>query len=190
MKRAKLKDQHLVTEILSKAFSDNMSVNYVVKQDKYRLRRIERLMQYSFQTCIDFGEVWISENEQGCALLLYPDKIKKTFKGVLRDLNLAINVIGLNRVLFVLKRERNIKSRHPNEPFCHLWFIAINPSCQKKGYGSKLLQNIIVQSKNNGRPIYLETSVDSNLSWYQRYGFEIFNTIDLTYKLHMLKRVN
>jgi ribosomal protein S18 acetylase RimI-like enzyme len=189
MRKAELKDIQLVTHILSQAFSENMSVNYVVKQDRNRLTRIEKLMQYSFTTCIDFGEVWISENEEGCALLLYPDKIKTTFKSLLRDIKLAVAVIGLERLPLVLRRESWIKKNHPAGAFCHLWFIGVNPGYQKKGCGGDLLKHVIHRAEIKNRPIYLETSVDLNLPWYQRFGFDVFHTIELSYKLYLLRRI-
>ena len=58
------------------------------------------------------------------------------------------------------------------------------------GKGSLLLEEIIAQSKAEKRPIYLETSVERNLPWYKKHGFEIFNTLDLSYNLYLLLNVN
>ena len=190
MKRADLNQKSLVADILSKAFDDNKSVNYVVKQDGYRQKRIRGLMEYSFDVCDAFGHVWISDDSEACALVLHPDKKRSTLNLVLWDAKLALSVIGLSRVTQVLSRESKIKSFHPNEPFSYLWFIGVRSEFQGTGKGSQLLHEIIVWSRQNNRPIYLETSVERNLPWYQNHGFEIFNTLDLTYKLYMLRRLN
>ena len=47
MKRSDFDQKSLVADILSKAFDDNKSVNYVVKQDENRQGRICGLMEYS-----------------------------------------------------------------------------------------------------------------------------------------------
>jgi len=89
----------------------------------------------------------------------------------------------------VLGRESKIKTFHPKEPFSYLWFIGVNPNFQNKGKGSQLLREIIEYSEKQKRPIYLETSVDRNLPWYQKHGFEIFQSLNLTYTLYMMRRV-
>jgi ribosomal protein S18 acetylase RimI-like enzyme len=190
MKRADLNQKSLVTDILSKAFDDNKSVNYVVNQNGNRQKRIRGLMEYSYNVCAAFGDVWISEDAEACALVLHPDKKCSTLNSVLWDAKLALSVIGLSRVAQVLSRESKIKSFHPKEPFSYLWFIGVRPEFQGSGKGSQLLGEIIEWSKQKNRPIYLETSVERNLLWYQKHGFEIFNTLDLTYKLYMLRRLN
>jgi ribosomal protein S18 acetylase RimI-like enzyme len=190
MKRAVQNQKSLIVEILSASFDDNKSVNFVVKQDENRKERIRGLMEYSFKVCNAFGDVWISEDEQACALVLFPDKKKTNLNAILWDITLALSVIGINRIGPVLGRESKIKSFHPKESFSYLWFIGVKPELQSKGKGSQLLREIIEESKQRKRPIYLETSVERNLPWYQNHGFEIFNTIDLTYELYMLRRLN
>lgn len=41
MKKARYHEKNLVVNILSKSFETNQSVNYIVKQDDRKLRRIE-----------------------------------------------------------------------------------------------------------------------------------------------------
>lgn len=190
MKRAVAHQKTLIVDILSKSFDDNKSVNYVVKQDAKRKERIRGLMEYSFNVCRAFGEVWISDDEQACALILLPDRKQTTLNALLWDAKLALSVIGLNRVGTVLGRETKIKSFHPKEPFSYLWFIGVTPELQNRGKGSLLLDEIIQESQRSKRPIYLETSVERNLPWYQNHGFEIFHSLYLTYTLYLLRKAN
>jgi hypothetical protein len=60
MIQAAYKDKYLVVDILTKAFDSNKSVNYVVKQDRKREKRIRKLMDYSFELCWESGEVYLS----------------------------------------------------------------------------------------------------------------------------------
>lgn len=138
MKRADEGQKSLVVNILTKSFDDNKSVNYVVKQDGNRQERIRGLMAYSFDVCNAFGDVWISDDAQACALILYPDKKRSTLSAVIWDAKLALSVIGLTRVGQVLSREAKIKSLHPKEQFSYLWFIGVSPELQNKGKGSRL----------------------------------------------------
>jgi ribosomal protein S18 acetylase RimI-like enzyme len=188
MKRADSSQKSLVIDILTKSFDDNKSVNYVVKQGRNRQARIRGLMEYSFQVCNAFGDVWISNDTRACALVLYPDKKHTTAAAIISDLVLASSVIGLSRVPQVLSRESKIKSLHPKIPFTYLWFIGVAPEFQNKGAGSQLLSEVMEKSVADQRPIYLETSVDRNLPWYKKHGFEIFNELDFSYKLYLLRK--
>jgi ribosomal protein S18 acetylase RimI-like enzyme len=188
MKRATADQRGLVVDILSESFESNKSVNYVVKQDAERKQRIRGLMGYSFDVCNAFGEVWLSDDTKAAALVLFPEKKKTTTASIWWDIKLAASVIGVSRVGQVLGRESKIKAFHPKQPFAYLWFVGVSPQYQNKGIGSALLVELIQRYTQQARPIYLETSVDRNLPWYKKHGFEIFETLQLTYALFLLRR--
>ena len=188
MRKAEFSDKSSILDLLTKSFDNNKSVNYVVKQGQNRVDRIRKLMDYSFNVCNEFGEVWISDDHQACALILFPDKKRFSFSTLVWDLKLAIFVIGLSRVNSVIKREAMIKSNHPKIPFAYLWFIGVNPQLQGKGIGSAFIQEVINECEKKNRPIYLETSTEGNLPFYKKFGFEIFQSLQLTYTLYGLRR--
>jgi ribosomal protein S18 acetylase RimI-like enzyme len=189
MRKANLADKSIVLDILTISFDDNKSVNYVVRQDHNRVDRIRRLMDYSFNVCNEFGEVWISDDEQAWALILFPDKKRSSFRALLWNLKLALSVIGIGSISAVLKREALIKSNHPKEPIAYLWFIRVKPQLQRKGLGSAFIKEVICECERKKRPVYLETSMEKNLAFYKKFGFEIFQSLQLTYTLYQLRRV-
>lgn len=184
MKQAKFEDKEIVIDILAKSFQDNKSVNYIIKQDKKRLFRIRKLMEYAFEICFLYGAVILSDDKKGCALILYPHKKKTTFRSVLLDARIAFYCCGIVNVIKALKRESKIKALHPKMPFKHLWFIGVNPDVQSKGIGSALLNHVI----HDNIPVYLETSTLKNLPWYKKHGFDIYSELDLGYTLYLLKK--
>ncbi|WP_218330740.1 GNAT family N-acetyltransferase [Hydrotalea lipotrueae] len=188
MKKAQRDDKNLVVDILTKSFDTNLSVNYIIKQDSKRERRIQALMDYSFEICTAFGDVFISDDNNACALIVYPDKKKATLRSTMLDIKLILQAVGFGNISKTLKREKLISSIQPKIQMAYLWFIGVDPGAQGKGIGSKLLQEIIDYSNNNNRPIYLETSTVKNLPWYEKFGFEIYNEQDLTYHLYFFKR--
>ena len=70
----------------------------------------------------------------------------------------------------------------------YLWFIGVDPKYQGSGIGTDLMQSLIEDSEKQQRPIFLETSTLRNLPWYKKFGFEIYNELELSYKLYFLKR--
>jgi ribosomal protein S18 acetylase RimI-like enzyme len=189
MRRAEQSDKDLIINILVKSFDDNKSVNYIVKQDNKRALRMRKLMEYSFDVCNLFGDVFLTEDKRACALIVMPDKKKTTLKSILLDAKLALSVIGLSNIKKAMNRESTINKLHPKEPFYYLWFIGVDPAEQNKGIGTKLMTDVINEAANKGRSIYLETSTLKNIPWYEKFGFTIYNKLDFGYELFCLKKV-
>jgi ribosomal protein S18 acetylase RimI-like enzyme len=188
MRKANYQDKPLIVDILTQSFESNQSVNYVVNQNGKRINRIQALMDYSFEVCKLFGDVFISDDRKACALIMYPDKKKTSLKAIMLDIKLIIQCVGIKNIKKTLNREALIKKIQPKELMTYLWFIGVKPEDQNKGFGSNMLQSIIDFSVQSNRPIYLETSTVRNLPWYKRFGFEIYNEQDLSYRLYFLKR--
>lgn len=188
MIKAKPSDKALIISILTKAFDNNHSVNYVAKQDSKRIKRIEALMNYSYEVCNLFGEIYLSENKQACALLLFPNKQRTTLKTIWLDIQLMFNCIGLSRVNKVLKRNARIKSAYPKTETSYLWFIGVLSSEQGKGMGSQLLKDIMQLAQYQNTCLLLETSMPQNLPFYEKLGFHTYKELLFDHKLYMMKR--
>lgn len=188
MIKANLSHKPRILSILSESFYENRSIRYVVRQDSKRDERTRRLMDYSYKVCSAFGENWISEDNNACALVLLPSKKKTTFQSIFWDVQLATSVIGLGNVLNVTNREGTIKKHHPTTPFAYLWYIGVDPQHQSKGIGGQLLKELIEEYEQRNLPLYLETSTLRNIPWYKKYGFETYQKIDLSYELFMLRK--
>ena len=188
MVKAKTADKALVANLLCQSFKENQSVNYIIRQDKKRLSRIRALMEYSFDVCNLFGEVWLSEDKRGCALILFPQGKRTTIESIWLDFKLIFKAIGLDRIKKALQREEKIKKLQPKEDSTYLWFIGVDPHYQHSGIGSKLLKEVIEEANGKALPIYLETSTLQNLPWYEHFGFENYDKLELSYTLFFLKR--
>ncbi|MEJ7691592.1 GNAT family N-acetyltransferase [Daejeonella sp.] len=188
MRKATSTDKPLIINILSKSFDDNQSVNYITKQDHKRKKRIAALMEYSYEVCNAFGDVFISDDKKACALVLFPDQKKTTLKSILLDANLILSCVGIENIGKAMSRESKIKAIQPKENMYYLWFIGVDPKSRNKGAGTKLLNELISDSKKKGRPVYLETSTLTNLPWYKKAGFEVYSELDMGYNLFFLRR--
>jgi ribosomal protein S18 acetylase RimI-like enzyme len=187
MIKAKTDDKALVIDLLSRSFDGNQSVNYIVRQDEKRIQRIHSLMDYSYKVCSQFGEVWLSNDQKACALLLYPHLKRTTLKSIWLDIKLMFQVIGLDGIQKAMSREAQIKKLQPKDKMTYLWFIGVDPTRQHEGIGGKLLKEIIEEANMKTLPVYLETSTLQNLPWYERFGFKIYNKLELGYTLFFLK---
>ncbi|PKA99581.1 acetyltransferase (GNAT) family protein [Flavobacteriaceae bacterium MAR_2009_75] len=187
MVRAKHEHKQLVVDILSKSFEKNMSVNFVVNGDT---DKIPKLIAYCFDVGIEQGAVFVSDDQNAAAIILFPEKKNTTIKSIIRDMSLAFNVISIGRVLTVMRREKLIKSKQPQSPFIHLWYIGVYPEKTRKGVGSNLLNEVIQFCDTQAKDIYLETSNERNINFYLKHGFVHFDSIKegLPYDLMLFMR--
>ena len=130
MVKAEYADKSQAVDILTKSFDTNKSINYIIKQDKGRKRRIKILMEYSFDMCWSFWDIFLSEDKKACALLLLPDKKRTNLKTISWDLKLIASCIGLSNLFKAIKRESEINKLHPEELMYYLWFIGVDPVAQ------------------------------------------------------------
>ncbi|KAK4227856.1 puromycin N-acetyltransferase [Podospora fimiseda] len=72
----------------------------------------------------------------------------------------------------VLGKEREHKA-------WYLVYLGTKPNSQGRGYGSKLLVNMMERADAENRPIYLESSSLSNNVYYEKFGFEVKRDIYL-----------
>jgi ribosomal protein S18 acetylase RimI-like enzyme len=100
----------------------------------------------------------------------------------------VVNCIGIAGVTKAMKREDRIKKLQPKEPLYYVWFIGVQPDQQNKGIGSVLLSELMEDAEAMQRTFCLETSTQNNIPWYLKWGLEIYNELDLGYKLFFLKR--
>ncbi|QEM06202.1 GNAT family N-acetyltransferase [Mucilaginibacter rubeus] len=188
MIKAEVVDKTTVIKVLISSFEDNQSVNFIIRKDEKRARRIQALMDYSYEICSLFGEVWLSDDKNACALILYPQQKRTTLKSIWLDIRLIVQAVGLSGISKALKREEKIKKLQPRENIAYLWFIGVDPEFQHKGIGSKLMKEIIAESNRKHLPVYLETSTLRNIPWYEVLGFHTYNQLELGYTLFFLKR--
>lgn len=187
MNKALPKDKEAIVDILVAAFADNKSVNYIIRDGGNQEKNLMALMGYSFELCMLYGEVFITDDRKGCALVLMPEKKKTSLKSIRLDINLAFRAIGTRKILKTLQREAAIKKVQPAGSLYYLWFIGVYPQCQGEGIGTGLLKYLIERAKTQDRTICLETSTEKNLPWYKTFGFTIYQQLDFGFPLYCMK---
>lgn len=177
-------------EILTTAFQENKSVNFIVKQDEKRDRRLRLLIEYSIFHGKTFGTLLLNEDKTACAIIVDSEKKKTTFRSIIWDLRLIFGCVGIRNISKILRREKAIKSHLPKEPFLHLWYIGVDPNIQGKGLGSKLLEEIKQLAHTQNKILQLETSTQINFPFYQKHGFtELAQITEFGYEMRVYRKI-
>jgi hypothetical protein len=189
MVQANYNDKNLVVEILSKAFDSNKSVNYAIKQDKKRAFRLKKLIEYSFEECWHFGEIYLTDDRKGVALFILPYKKKTTFHSIYEDFKLVINSVGITRLFTILEREKYIKKIRPkSHNYLYVWYLGVLPEFQGSEAIKKMKDEIFKMADDRDMPIYIETSGEKQKNVYLRYGFEIYHVWHNQFNTYFMKR--
>ncbi|NAW50898.1 GNAT family N-acetyltransferase [Elizabethkingia argentiflava] len=188
---ASKKDEDAVIEILVDSFENihiDNSINFIVGKEtgKQRCYKLRRLFEYQFRMALMFGKVFLSEDLSSTILFIH--KKKDNFRSLMLELKLVIQVIGLEKILKILKREKLLKRSHNTKDYIHLWLMATKTAYQGKGIGKHLLAEAI--NYYSGKTVILETTTIGNVSFYQKLGFRVFEeNYSLGFPLFFMKNV-
>lgn len=181
-----------VIDILSECFETNKTVNYIVKQDEKKKERIRFLMEYSFDMCLEAGQILMTDDMLGAIVCSNSTGKLPILEEAFQTAKFVWKVSGIDGIGRVLKRETYLNSYHPqDEEYMYIWFIGVDRAAQGKGVGSAMIEELIGESNLSGKTIYLETSSERHLHFYKKHGFNVYHTAEeevFGYKLYFLRR--
>lgn len=182
---AQRKDKTRVIEILSKSFQNDPQINYILGSNVNHNKKMKRLMAYSFEFGLANGKVEISEDKNSVAIWKSSNSKKMTINLFYESI-LFFFAFGWSGIKRISAMEKKIAAFYPDKTiFNYLWILGTNPNEQGKGYGTAILSKAINNFEQNKIPIYLETSTDSNLYYYQRKRFELYHSMILDTKTQL-----
>jgi ribosomal protein S18 acetylase RimI-like enzyme len=101
-----------------------------------------------------------------------PGSWKVPFREIVRHSPTFLRLYGL-RFFPNLQVLTDLEKRHPTEPHYYLEFIGTDPTQQSRGLGTALMQPMVEQADVEGVGMYLESSKESNVAFYSRFGFRV-----------------
>ncbi|KAM6514117.1 hypothetical protein FALCPG4_015279 [Fusarium falciforme] len=87
----------------------------------------------------------------------------------------AIDMDGWITVSKALRTERD-RALKGLDNICRLTFMAVNPSCQRQGIGSMMMQRICEETDQHGRCAYV-LAAPEGVQLYTKFGFEIVGRV-------------
>lgn len=86
-----------------------------------------------------------------------------------RRLLRAVGLRGITKISVLSAMER----QHPTDPHHYLAIIGTDPDHQGRGVGTALMAPVLAMCDEDGLPAYLESSKESNVPYYRRFGFDV-----------------
>ena len=178
------KDLKNAVDVLTNAFSEESMWDEVFKdEDKNRV-----LTEVMVRFCLKYGNVLsTSDNLEGVMAIAPHDKDMTALR-VIRSgaFFLSMKISSEAKKMKVLSNAIEEAKKSLNlGPYIHLLIMGVSQEFQGKGFGGKLLRAVIEKAETEGKPIYLETQKEENVSLYEKYGFSVKKKIILPEPLNL-----
>ncbi len=179
--RLQQKEVSKAAAVLTDAFRDDPVWRKVLasKTDQKR-----GLFEIPIRYCLRYGRVYAtSENLEGIIAWVPGDLADMPMWRLIRSgaiwsgLKVAVQLAQLGSVFKPIEDDR--KENTKGICFIYLPVIGVAVEFQGHGFGGELLSALIAESERAGIPLYLETESETNVRWYERFGFESVKQINL-----------
>ncbi len=180
VRRATRREIPLVTRILVDAFQHDPMFQYVIPSAEQRARILPILFQLNADYAHRFGEVYLNAEHTAALLWLPSDRAEMTAWRLLRTglitTPLAINWRILWSLLATTDQMAKQHARLISRPHWYLSQIGVVSAYQGQGIGGNVLRPLLARLDADRLPCYLETPTAANVTFYQRYGFDVVAT--------------
>lgn len=168
--------------VLGRAFDDDPVMSYVIGRRPVG-PRAEAMLRASATVHLPTDSVFVAVDDAtgsivGGSVWAPPDHWRVAPRQYVRHVPSVLRAVGLRGVrhLSILS---TIERAHAREPHHYLAVLGTEPSHQGRGIGGSLLTPTLERCDAEGLGAYLESSKESNLPFYGRYGFEVIRKLPL-----------
>lgn len=166
---------------VANAFFDYPSLKAYFPNPVSRKWKLPWYMEHVLNSALKYGEVLTTEDLSGVLFLLPPGHTRLTDWEYIKCGFLAAPiVVGIRRYAFVNDSETFLAEQQEKltqgRPHYYLWGIAVDPSRQRTGAGTALLNTLFDKADQEGMPVYLETHQLANVAYYEQRGFRLVHT--------------
>jgi len=169
--RLQHRQSRLAAEVLTRAFLSEPFCEYAFPDEQERQEGLLSMFAGSVSTGFRFGEVYATPpNVSGVSIWIAPGRFSEIRPPAVAGPERQDPDARLSRVIHALSE---LHHRHVPEPHWYLMVIGVDPDRQRQGIGTALIDPVLRRADSGGLPCFLETSKESNISFYERRGFRV-----------------
>jgi len=166
-------DVDRIATTLALAFHDDPVKLHMVGGRSLPMERVKPFFSTFQAIQLPHGHVYTTPGFEAAAIWAPPDRWKIPFTTVLRHTPTFVKLYGWRflpnlGVLAMMEKEHATV----DAPHYYLEIIGTDPAHQGKGFGAALIQPMVDRADDEGAGMYLESSKESNLAFYGRFGFQ------------------
>ncbi|MCE5250505.1 GNAT family N-acetyltransferase [bacterium] len=164
-------------DIIVRALWDDPLSRYIYPDENERARKIIHFFDIGFQYSLAFGEVYTTTETDGVAVWLVPEHPDMKLWGMVRT-GVFLKVMRMGRKAFGRFNEfmKYAVRKHAESVTGDHWYLielAVEPACQGRGIGGRLIEPVLERADAAGQPCYLETLTERSVRFYEKHGFTV-----------------
>jgi ribosomal protein S18 acetylase RimI-like enzyme len=128
---------------------------------------------------LEHGQVFVAEEDgeiAGCSMWSPPGSWRFPPRVEVRTTRYVVPRLGF-RVPMASIAMRRIERKHPTSPHWYLSELGVRPQSQGRGFGSRLMFEMLARCDRERTPAYLESSTERSRALYERHGFRTTEVI-------------
>ncbi len=184
----KKQDIKRAAEVLTLSFQDDPIFQHIFKSSE----KYQRIAPWMFATWVRwtvlYGKGWMTEDGSAIVLMRSPGKANMSLWSMIRagmlPTPVKLGIGAFKRFYFEIVAILHAVTMG-NEPHWYGWMIGVNPLEQHKGIGMQLMNHCFKLADEMQLPIYLETSVEKNVSLYNYKDFSVKDTATIARKFNL-----
>jgi len=178
VRHAHMADVGALAITLSRAFDDDPLTTWLFPRADARRRKLPTFFRSLLGASLPLGEVYTTDDSR-CAAIWNPPG---TFPmGWYTDTRLGLTttrLVGV-RITLCARGLLYFASHHPKERHWYLQMLGTEPQSQSRGLGSAVLAPILERCDREAERVYLESSKERNIPFYERHGFKVTQEIQV-----------
>lgn len=166
-------DRHRAVATIVLAFSTDPMSRWSVPDPSVFLANFPDIVHAFAGSAFEDGTVYATDDYSGAAIWLGPGRTS--------DQDALIGV--LQKIMSPERFEQGgglfeqMDAFHPHEPHWYLPLIGVDPACQGRGHGARLMDHALRECDRTQLPAYLESSNPANVPFYEAHGFKVMGEI-------------
>jgi ribosomal protein S18 acetylase RimI-like enzyme len=158
--------------MLARAFHDDPVTAWFMRNEARRPMYAARFFAWQLHRLLGQGQVHVADNRGAAAVWALPGQWRESNWQALR-LFVALVPALMTHLPVAARGVERVEQRHPPEPHLYLAVLGTDPPAQGRGLGSAVLAPGLELCDREGLPAYLESSKESNVRFYSRFGFRV-----------------
>jgi ribosomal protein S18 acetylase RimI-like enzyme len=171
-------DSEAIKALVKEAFCDDPLMTWFPLQDRRREAALEDFSDFMVNDyCLPHGLTCVEGDVSGAALWILPGKLESSPAVQFKMVGVVLRSFGWRNLPLKFAERQKIDSCHPKQPHYYLAGLAVREGIRGRGIGSALLRPVLDRSDREGVGCYLEASLERNLGFYRKHGFDVLREL-------------
>jgi GNAT superfamily N-acetyltransferase len=178
IRKAQASDVASLAQTLTRAFDDDPLTVWMFPDADRRRRRLPAFFRSLCKASLPFGELYTAEDHRCVAIWNPPGTFPLPLSANTKVGLTTTRLVGF-RTALCAQGLLYFATHHPKERHWYLQMLGTEPESQSQGFGSAILAPVLHRCDTDGERVYLESSKQQNIPFYERHGFIVTQEVQV-----------